>query len=142
VHAAGDHFEHATAVLGAQLQSRRADVQHVAAAQPHCASQRRAVVQDGRGVGHRLQEQLAVVQPEPRARAGRRGQHDARPLAAERQREVAGAEQAVAERFAQQQFGAQIGSSQRITTAGASRPGSRLISRRTSRKPGRTPTTV
>ena len=51
-------------------------------------------------------------------------------------------ERTLAERFTQDHLDVQICSSQRITSAGGSRPGAIVISRRTSRKPVRVPTTV
>ncbi len=130
---AGQHLEHATTVLVAQLEAAATDVEHVPGPQPHGTRDRRAVVQDFACVTRGLHEQLAVVQADPRRRPRRRRQRQVRPRATDRHREVAGDEQAFAERFAQDQFDAQIGSSQRITTEGASRPGTRVISRRTSR---------
>jgi hypothetical protein len=131
--ASGDHFEHAPAFLEPELEPATAAVEHVAAAQPRGARDGRAVVQHRAGLVGRLHEQLPVVQADPRQRAGGRRQDDVRAGTAERQREVAGPEHPLAQGLAQDEDRAQIGSSQRIARVGASRPGSSVSSRRTSR---------
>ena len=90
-----------------------------------------------------LHEELPVLQREPRNRSGRtRRDDDVAARTTDRDGKVACGERAFAQRLAQYQLDVQICSSQRITIAGGSRPGTMVISRRTSRKPVRVPTTV
>ena len=93
-------------------------------AQPHGARDRRAVVQHARGLARGLHEQLPVVQADPGEHAGGAGQRSRRHR---RRRATAGSRRrrAAARRAARaaMSVGAQIGSSQRITSVGASRPG-------------------
>ena len=131
--AAGHHLEHAPAVVQPQLQPAAADVEHVAAAQPGRARDAGAVVQHVRVRARGLHEELAVVLREPGLNAAGPGQDHLGPVAAERERKLRCADDTLAQRLAQDQVDAQMGSSQRITSVGAALPGSSVSSRRTSR---------
>ena len=140
---AGHDLEHAAPAFDAQFQAACAGVQHVAIAQPGGPRDPGAVVEHARLVARGLHEELSVLQREPRNRPGRTCRNDdVAAGTAYRDGKIAGSERAFAQRFAQDQLDVQICSSQRITSAGGSRPGAIVISRRTSRNPVRVPTTV
>ncbi len=143
VHATSQQVQHSPSALHAQLESTASHVEDVAAAQPGRARYSRAVMQDHRLLARRLDEKLSIVLRDPRERPRRRRRHhDTASLSAHRNREIRRRERSLAQRLTQDQLGVQIFSSQRIVSSGGTLPGSIVISRRTSRKPDRVPTTV
>jgi hypothetical protein len=133
---------HAVARTDAQPAARRID--DIAFAQPGRFRHGCAVAERDLAAFDRLQEQLPVVQCDPRERAlARRRKYDRVARAADADRKVFSRQRTFAERIAQDQFGrSQMGSSQRTTTSGGGAPGSTFNSLRTSRYPWRVPTTV
>ena len=139
---ARNDFEQPGGAVNLQAQPPAADVEHVAVAQPSRARDARAVVQH-RLVRGRLQEQLPVLHTDPGERSRGAGRHDDVAAGApDRDRQLRVGQQTLAQRLADGQLRAQMGSSQRIVTAGGACPGSTVSSRRTSRNPVRVPTIV
>ncbi len=140
---AGHDLEPALRAIEPQPQAAAAHVEHVAAAQPGRARDAGAVVQHGGSLVRGLEEELSVVQRKPGERTvDRCRNHDVAAGASDRQRKVLRRDRTFAERLQQREPGVQMRSSQRMTTAGGSRPGTSVSSRLTSRNPERVPTTV